>query len=187
MPVRVSPVQLVKFFSLHAGSLRRLPWCIPVLVPVRASPVPSARVPRTWPKRGIGEEDRVHTCTSRILEGRSGAQVGLSCSWDTTGSQRGARWNPNSTGGLISVYPVPSERKKTDNPGCAVNDCTPSAPSAPKRGIGRRTGSPPARAGFWKDDQGDRWALLLLTRDTTGSQRGARWNPNSATGGLISV
>ena len=22
------------------------------------------------PKRGIGEEDRVHTCTSRILEGR---------------------------------------------------------------------------------------------------------------------
>ena len=30
------------------------------------------------PKRGIGEEDRVHTCTSRILEGRSGAQVGLS-------------------------------------------------------------------------------------------------------------
>jgi len=32
-----------------------------------------------------------------------------------------------------------------------------------------------------------RWALLLLTRDTTtGSQRGARWNPNS-TGGLISV
>ena len=32
------------------------------------------------PKRGIGEEDRVHTCTSRILEGRSGGQVGLSCS-----------------------------------------------------------------------------------------------------------
>ena len=27
-------------------------------------------------KRGMGEEDRVHTCTSRILEGRSGAQVG---------------------------------------------------------------------------------------------------------------
>ena len=33
------------------------------------------------PKRGIGEEDRVHTCTSRILEGRSGGQVGLSCSY----------------------------------------------------------------------------------------------------------
>ena len=29
------------------------------------------------PKRGMGEEDRVHTCTSRILEGRPGAQVGL--------------------------------------------------------------------------------------------------------------
>ena len=56
----------------------------------------------------------------------------------------------------------------------------------PDEGWGRRTGSTPARAGFWKDDQGDRWALLLLTRDTTGSQRGARWNPNS-TGGLISV
>ena len=26
------------------------------------------------PKRGMGEEDRVPTCTSRILEGRSGAQ-----------------------------------------------------------------------------------------------------------------
>ena len=67
------------------------------------------------------------------------------------------------------------ERKKTDNP---------------NEGWGRRTGSTPARAearaGFWKDDQGHRWALLLLTRDTTGSQRGARWNPNS-TGGLISV
>ena len=31
-------------------------------------------------KRGMGEEDRVPTCTSRILEGRSGGQVGLSCS-----------------------------------------------------------------------------------------------------------
>ena len=50
---------------------------------------------------------------------------------------------------------------------------------------GTETGSPPARAGFWKDDQGDRWALLLLTRDTTCSQRDARWNPNS-TGGLSS-
>ena len=28
----------------------------------------------------MGEEDRVPTCTSRILEGRSGGQVGLSCS-----------------------------------------------------------------------------------------------------------
>ena len=27
----------------------------------------------------------------------------------------------------------------------------------PDEGWGRRTGSPPARAGFWKDDQGDRW------------------------------
>ena len=26
-------------------------------------------------KRGMGEEDRVPTCTSRILEGRSGGQV----------------------------------------------------------------------------------------------------------------
>ena len=31
---------------------------------------------------------------------------------DTTGSQRGARWTPNSTGGLISVFPCP-ERKQT--------------------------------------------------------------------------
>ena len=29
--------------------------------------------------------------------------------------------------------------------------------SLTRRGMGRRTGSPPARAGFWKDDQGDRW------------------------------
>ena len=36
------------------------------------------------------------------------------------------------------------ERKKTDKP---------------NEGWGRRTGSPPARAGFWKDDQGDRWGL----------------------------
>jgi len=27
------------------------------------------------------------------------------------------------------------------------------------------------RAGFWKDDQGDRWALLLLTRDTDNENR----------------
>ena len=71
-------------------------------------------------------------------------------------------------------------------------------PTNPDEGWGRRTGSTPARkgvdaltarAGFWKDDQGDRGtggALLLLTRDTTGSQRGARWTPTS-TGGLISV
>ena len=54
----------------------------------------------------------------------------------------------------------------------------------PKRGMGEVedtwTGSTPARAGFWKDDaiRGTGGALLLLTRDTTGSQRGARWNPN---------
>ena len=38
------------------------------------SSTPSLR--NRHPKRGIGEEDRVHTCTSRILEGRSGGQVG---------------------------------------------------------------------------------------------------------------
>jgi len=27
----------------------------------------------------------------------------------------------------------------------------------PQTRDGTRTGSPPARAGFWKDDQGDRW------------------------------
>ena len=43
----------------------------------------------------------------------------------------------------VRASPVPSvkkERKKTDNP---------------NEGWGRRTGSTPARAGFWKDDQGD--------------------------------
>ena len=39
---------------------------------------------------------------------------------------------------------------------------------------------------FGRTIRGTGGALLLLTRDTTGSQRGARWNPNS-TGGLISV
>ena len=35
--------------------------------------------------------------------------------------------------------------------------------------MGEETGSPPARAGFWKDDQGHRvgLALLLLRRDTS--------------------
>ena len=39
---------------------------------------------------------------------------------------------------------------------------------------------------FGRTIRGTGGALLLLTRDTTGSQRGARWAPNS-TGGLISV
>ena len=39
---------------------------------------------------------------------------------------------------------------------------------------------------FGRTIRGTGGALLLLTRDTTGSQRGARWTPNS-TGGLISV
>ena len=34
---------------------------------------------------------------------------------------------------------------------------------------------------------GARWALLLLTTDTTGSQRGARWNPNSTGGPHLSL
>ena len=36
---------------------------VPVLVPVRASPVPSVKKENRQPKRGMGEEDRVHTCT----------------------------------------------------------------------------------------------------------------------------
>ena len=39
---------------------------------------------------------------------------------------------------------------------------------------------------FGRTIRGTGGALLLLTRDTTGSQRGARWTPTS-TGGLISV
>ena len=39
---------------------------------------------------------------------------------------------------------------------------------------------------FGRTIRGTGGALLLLTRDTTGSQRGARWAPNS-TGGLNSV
>ena len=60
--------------------------------------------------QGMGGEDRVPTCTSRILEhgrpirGTGGALLLLTR--DTTGSQRGGRCTvetPNSTGGLISV------------------------------------------------------------------------------------
>ena len=59
------------------------------------------------PKRGIGEEDRVHTLHlheqdfGRTIRGTGGALLLLTRG--TTGSQRDARWNPNSTGGLISV------------------------------------------------------------------------------------
>ena len=73
---------------------------------------------------------------------------------------------PNPRGGMWE-----KERKKTDKP---------------NEGWGRRTDRvPTCTSRILEDDQGDRWALLLLTRDTKGAQRGARWNPNS-TGGLIS-
>ena len=53
------------------------------------------------------------------------------------------------------------ERKKTDNPNEA-------------RGIGDEDRVPTCTSRILEDDQGDSWALLLLARDTTGSQRGAR-------------
>ena len=40
----------------------------------------------------MGEEDRVPTCTSKILEGRSGGQVGLSCSRQGTRHAAASRW-----------------------------------------------------------------------------------------------
>ena len=46
-------------------------------------PCPERKKKTDKPKRGPrdgGGGQRVHTCTSRILEGRSGGQVGLSCS-----------------------------------------------------------------------------------------------------------
>ena len=55
-----------------------------------------------------------------------------------------------------------------------------------KRGMGRGQGPHLHEQDFGRTIRGTGGALLLLTRDTTGSQRGARWNPNS-TGGLISV
>ena len=55
------------------------------------------------PKRGMGEEDpHLHEQDfGRTIRGTGGALLLLTR--DTTGSQRGARWTPNSTGGLISV------------------------------------------------------------------------------------
>ena len=55
-----------------------------------------------------------------------------------------------------------------------------------KRGMGRGQGPHLHEQDFGRTIRGTGGALLLLTRDTTGSQRGARWTPTS-TGGLISV
>ena len=64
------------------------------------------------------------------------------------------------------------KRKKTDKP---------------RRGMGEEDRGPHLHEqDFGRTIRGTGGALLLLTRDTTGSQRGARWTPNS-TGGLISV
>ena len=55
------------------------------------------------------------------------------------------------------------ERQKTANPREGWEDGTPKERKErkktdnPNEGWGRRTGSTPARAGFWKDDQGHRW------------------------------
>ena len=62
--------------------------------------------------------------------------------------------------GSLARSPIPIIRpagcaSQLPGPGCEVDDCTPSAPRPTRDGT--RTGSPPARAGFWKDDQGDRW------------------------------
>ena len=55
-----------------------------------------------------------------------------------------------------------------------------------KRGMGRGQGPHLHEQDFGRTIRGTGGALLLLTRDTTGSQRGARWTPTS-TGGLISL
>ena len=55
-----------------------------------------------------------------------------------------------------------------------------------KRGMGGGQGPHLHEQDFGRTIRGTGGALLILTRDTTGSQRGARWTPTS-TGGLISV
>ena len=59
------------------------------------------------PKRGMREEDRVHTCTSRILE-----EVGLSCSQARKKKER-------------ITAPQAKKRKKRDNPREGWEDGTP--------------------------------------------------------------
>ena len=69
----------------------------------------------------------------------------MECSPFLPQSVRRLRWLKCFSASTRQSAPVscvePEERKKTQN--LTRN--------------GRRTGSPPARAGFWKDDQGDRW------------------------------
>ena len=75
----------------------------------------------------------------------------------------------------VRASPVPKERKKEN--------------TQPKRGIGEEDpGSTPARAGFWKDGQGHRWGSPAPDKGHGRlAARGARWNPNSTGGRLISV
>ena len=61
--------------TAHKGPLSAVPF----VVLVRASLLKKERKKTDTPNEGW-DEDRVPTCTSRILEGRSGGQVGLSCS-----------------------------------------------------------------------------------------------------------
>ena len=107
----------------------------------------------------------VHTCTSRILEGRSGTRG--DGSGERIATRRGAgQGSPTRQG------PRDTERKKENRHA--------------KRGMGRGQGPHLHEQDFGRTIRGTGGALLLLTRDTTGSQRGARWTPTS-TGGLISV
>ena len=78
------------------------------------------------------------------------------------------------TAGAGAAASVDLERKKTDTPNEGWDeDSDGQGPHLHEQDFGRTI-------------RGTGGALLLLTRDTTGSQRGARWTPTS-TGGLISV
>ena len=79
------------------------PSCHLVVVPLSSSfsllLIKERKKENRQPKRGIGEEDRVHTCTSRILEGRS----------------RGHRWERRSRQGRKARY-LPDARARQLRP-----------------------------------------------------------------------
>ena len=118
----------------------------------------------------------------------------LSCPLSGAGLQESPTCPPDRPSKILLVqvgtlFSSPEkERKKTDNPREGWEDGTERKKENrhAKRGMGRGQGPHLHEQDFGRTIRGTGGALLLLTRDTTGSQRGARWTPNS-TGGLISV
>ena len=86
-------------------------------------------------------------------------------------AQRGPRRDAQPLHATPLAAVLLKERKKTDTP---------------NEGWDEGQGPHLHEQDFGRTIRGTGGALLLLTRDTTGSQRGARWTPTS-TGGLISV